>query len=212
MQVSSLIAPAIIAAVLGAATAVIAVFFKLLMKRDERKPEPKLDTSLLRASVMCMGVKNVAPDEAKYEGFPTCASAKPFFEGPKGCKLGCIGLGDCAAACPAKAIDICNGLAIVDRNKCTGCGVCRDACPQHIIRLYPKSQTVLPLCSSKEPAERKVDLCAAGCTACGACIAICPFGAIAVKGTVARIDAEKCVSCGKCAEVCPRKCIAVFQI
>lgn len=40
------------------------------------------------------------------------------------------------------------------------------------------------------------------CVGCGACVDVCPQGAISLQGDVAATDAEKCVLCGTCAEVC----------
>ena len=37
-----------------------------------------------------------------------------FFGGPGECKYGCIGLGDCEAACPHGAIQVCEGIAKVE--------------------------------------------------------------------------------------------------
>lgn len=43
------------------------------------------------------------------------------------------------------------------------------------------------------------------CIACGACIAICPNGAIKKGKESLLIDNSLCVSCGKCANVCPAR-------
>jgi ferredoxin len=42
------------------------------------------------------------------------------------------------------------------------------------------------------------------CAGCGACIKVCPYGAIKIgKDGKATIDEEKCQKCGKCKEACP---------
>ncbi len=42
------------------------------------------------------------------------------------------------------------------------------------------------------------------CAGCGACIKICPFGAIKIgEDGKAIIDKNKCQGCGKCKEICP---------
>ena len=48
------------------------------------------------------------------------------------------------------------------------------------------------------------------CTACGACEAECPVGAIALVegGEVCAIDPAECTDCGDCVEVCPAEAIA----
>jgi Fe-S-cluster-containing hydrogenase component 2 len=43
----------------------------------------------------------------------------------------------------------------------------------------------------------------AACTGCGACIDVCPAGAIALVDGGARIDETACERCGACIEVCP---------
>lgn len=40
------------------------------------------------------------------------------------------------------------------------------------------------------------------CTGCGACVQMCPVGAISLKGDKAVIDQELCTECGNCSEVC----------
>ena len=49
------------------------------------------------------------------------------------------------------------------------------------------------------------------CVACGACIAVCPRGAISIiKGCYAKTG-EKCVGCGLCARACPVGCIEIKE-
>ena len=48
------------------------------------------------------------------------------------------------------------------------------------------------------------------CVACGACMEICPRGAIAVwRGTYAVVDDARCVGCGLCARECPASVIRI---
>src|SRR6266508_2880504 len=73
----------------------------------------------------CHGTSAYARDEAEYAGVATCAAASLVFGGPKACKNGCLGLGDCVRACPFDALRIGEeGIAVVDSEKCTGCGLC----------------------------------------------------------------------------------------
>jgi ferredoxin len=46
------------------------------------------------------------------------------------------------------------------------------------------------------------------CVGCGACMPICPAGAIRVMGT-AEIDTERCTGCGRCARYCPNDGVEV---
>jgi ferredoxin len=46
------------------------------------------------------------------------------------------------------------------------------------------------------------------CAGCGACIQICPYGAIKIgKDGKAYIDQKKCKKCGKCQKICPLNAI-----
>ena len=47
-----------------------------------------------------------------------------------------------------------------------------------------------------------VKVIAENCVACGACVDVCPQGAITVED-VAVIDASACVDCGACVDECP---------
>lgn len=47
------------------------------------------------------------------------------------------------------------------------------------------------------------------CVACGACMKVCPRGAITIyRGCYAMVDESKCVGCGLCGKTCPAGCIA----
>lgn len=41
------------------------------------------------------------------------------------------------------------------------------------------------------------------CISCGACISICPVGAIKFVNGKAHIDPNICVKCGGCEQICP---------
>jgi Fe-S-cluster-containing hydrogenase component 2 len=48
---------------------------------------------------------------------------------------------------------------------------------------------------------------AARCTGCGACVEVCPVGAIALVGGKARVDEEACTGCEACVDACPEGAI-----
>jgi len=51
------------------------------------------------------------------------------------------------------------------------------------------------------------------CVSCGACVRVCPFGAITIhKGLIAVVDEQKCVGCGKCAKECPAGVITMMEV
>ena len=47
------------------------------------------------------------------------------------------------------------------------------------------------------------------CITCGACVSICPVGAIKIVKGKAKIDEKKCVKCGGCASFCPMSAINI---
>ena len=91
----------------------------------------------MRAQVLCSGTKDLAKKKFLYEGVADCIAATKLGGGDKLCPNGCIGLGTCAAVCPFEAIEIHNGVAVVNYHKCQACGLCADACPKHLIELIP---------------------------------------------------------------------------
>lgn len=46
------------------------------------------------------------------------------------------------------------------------------------------------------------------CTACGACVEVCPNGAISI-GEIACIDQRKCIGCGRCIAECPQRALSL---
>ena len=160
-----------------------------------------------RAFVQCKGDCSVTENKMEYVGIPTCAAAKTLFGAPGKCTHGCMGLGDCAAACPNEAICIENGIAHVDTRVCNGCGACANVCPNHVIAVLPADVPVRVSCSNKDkgPVARKA--CTAACIGCGMCMRKCPNQAITLVNNLAVIDYEKCTGCGVCKDSCPTKAI-----
>lgn len=87
---------------------------------------------------------------------------------------GCVAR-PCVASCKFDSINIIDGKAVINGEKCKGCMQCIKACPYSAI------------VKIKVPCEDA-----------------CPVGAIAKdENGFARIDFEKCISCGKCVFGCP---------
>lgn len=163
------------------------------------------------AFVGCNGHREATSPKAIYEGVQTCAAASMLFGGNNSCSYGCLGFGDCAAACPSDAICMAEGIARVDTSRCLGCGICANTCPKKIISMVPQHATTVVMCSSKQKGADARKACKNACIGCKKCEKACPSGAIVVKDNLAMIDYEKCTHCGACISGCPTGCLkAVF--
>ena len=162
------------------------------------------DRPSLRAVVLCNGGENCGR-RFTYQGVQTCAAAAAVAGGPSACA--CLGLGDCTRACQFDAIHVVNGVALVDRAKCTGCTACVSACPRHVIDMKPIAPQPVVKCSNTERGAAVNKTCKVGCIACGLCVKNCPQQAIFLKNNVAVIDYTKCNGCGTCVTKCPKKAI-----
>jgi len=160
------------------------------------------------AVVRCNGTCENRPKTNVYDGYRSCKVMAALYTGDTGCAYGCLGCGDCVAACQFGAIsmDPETGLPVVDEEKCTGCGACAKACPKKVIELRnkgPKGRRVFVSCVNMEKGAAARKACKAACIGCGKCEKECPFGAITVEHNVAYIDFNKCKLCRKCVVVCP---------
>ena len=66
------------------------------------------------AFIRCNGTCEAAVNKAVFNGIRTCKAQNALFAGPKSCSYGCLGCGDCAAACVANAIDVFVGMSGAD--------------------------------------------------------------------------------------------------
>ena len=161
----------------------------------------------LVAFVACNGHGDAAALKAKYEGVQTCRAASMLYGGDKSCRFGCLGLGDCAAACPADAICMADGIARVNTARCLGCGLCARTCPKGIISMLPQNITTVVMCNSKQKGADARKVCKNACIGCKKCEKACPHGAIVVTDNLAAIDYTKCTNCGVCVSECPTGCL-----
>lgn len=121
----------------------------------------------------------------------------------------CTGCGDCVEICPSGIITLAGGIPILDfsRGECTFCGKCAERCPERVFPPEPVSRfdhavrlqdTCLALnfvdcqsCRDACPAMAirfrptrggpfRPELDEDACTGCGACLSVCPVGALAV--------------------------------
>lgn len=160
------------------------------------------------AVVRCNGSCANRPRTNRYDGARSCAIEHSLYAGDTACTYGCLGCGDCVAACPFDAVHMneTTGLPEVDDGKCVACGACVKACPRHIIELRnkgPKDRRVFVSCVNKDKGAVARKACKAACIGCMKCAKECPFGAITVENNLAYIDYSKCRLCRKCVSVCP---------
>jgi Fe-S-cluster-containing hydrogenase component 2 len=72
----------------------------------------------------------------------------------------CDQCGECADNCPEDAIQLQDGVFIVDQDACTGCMICVDVCPRDV--MFEQKHSGIP----------------AKCVLCGECARTCPRNAI----------------------------------
>lgn len=142
-----------------------------------------------------------------YEGVMTCKAASMLYGGPEACRFACLGFGDCAAACPANAICMRDGIAHVDTVSCLGCGLCAANCPKQVIGMVPQATEAIVMCNSRDKGAVARKACTNACIGCKKCEKVCPHGAVRVENNLATVDYEKCTGCGLCAEACPTGCL-----
>ena len=160
------------------------------------------------AVVRCNGTCANRPRTNTYDGVQSCKVKAALYAGDTACAFGCLGCGDCAAACQfgALSMDPATGLPVVDEEKCTACGACVKACPKAIIELRPKGprgMKVFVSCINKDKGPVAKKACAAACIGCGICAKTCTHDAIVVENNIAYIDASKCKLCRECEAMCP---------
>ena len=172
--------------------------------------EPKV------AVVRCNGTCENRPRTVVYDGVKTCRIAHNTAGGETGCFFGCLGCGDCVAACAFGALHMNaeTGLPEVDESKCTACGKCTKACPRGIIELRPmgkKGRRMVVQCVNKDKGPVAGKACAVSCIGCGKCQKVCEFEAITVESNLAYIDPAKCRLCRKCEDACPKGTIVAMN-
>jgi Na+-translocating ferredoxin:NAD+ oxidoreductase subunit B len=144
-----------------------------------------------KAVIHCAADASQRKQRIAYHGEQSCTAAN-LIAGVQGCTYGCLGLADCARACPFDAIEMENGLARILYDKCTGCKACVAACPRNIISMIPfKAEEVLVVaCSNLDEGLAVKEVCEVGCIGCKACVR--PSGGLmSMQGAIPKIDYEK---------------------
>lgn len=159
------------------------------------------------AVVRCSRVEGRVSHKHHYIGFSSCTAANLGFGGPSKCQYACIGLGECAEACPFDAIEMQDSFPIINPDKCVSCGVCVRTCPKKIIELQTLKARVHVPCSSKDLGKDVKAVCEVGCIGCKLCVKVCPAQAVAYTDNLIVIDHKACIAYGPaCEEVCVSKC------
>jgi len=159
------------------------------------------------AVVHCSKIQGDVHKKYSYVGYGTCSGANLAFAGPLECQYGCVGFGECAAACRFNALHMVNDFPEVDPDACVACGACVKACPKDLIKILPKSTRVYIPCSTRDSAKVTMELCKAGCIHDKACVRKCPAEAISEVNGMVTVDQKKCIAYGPaCEEVCLSAC------
>lgn len=163
------------------------------------------------AVVKCQGDNIKATNKYHYLGVYDCNAAQKLADGPKTCPGGCLGLGSCEKACPFDAIEMTkDGLAVINREKCTGCEKCVSVCPRQVISMTPKAATTHVLCNSHDKGGAVRKYCQIGCIGCNICKKTVPE-AYQIETFLARVDYEHHEDAAPAVEKCPTKCIRDFS-
>lgn len=167
-----------------------------------------IETEKKVAFVKCAGTCDKTKIKYNYYGIKDCKKAAYApGKGPKQCGYGCTGFGSCVNVCQFDAIHVVDGVAVVDKEKCTSCGLCIKECPNHLIELVPYETGHFVRCNSNDKGKDVKAGCNIGCIGCMMCVKVCEFDAIKVENNLAKIDYSKCTNCGKCEQKCPTKVI-----
>lgn len=126
------------------------------------------------ACVMCQGNPDRAKERFEYNGPKDCRVNASLAGGSKACTFGCLGCGTCQDYCQFDAIDMIDGLAVINKEKCTACRKCVEVCPKKVIDMVPYAQEVIVKCHNTEPGKAVRAKCSVGCIACNICAKTVP--------------------------------------
>jgi len=163
------------------------------------------------AVVLCQGDNRKAQLKYQYLGLFDCNAAQRIADGPKACPGGCLGLASCQRACPFGAIEMtADGLAVISREKCTGCRKCVAVCPRQVIRMTPAAASVHVLCNSHDKGAQVRKYCQIGCIGCNICVKTVP-AAYKVDNFLAHVAYGQDQAADEAIAKCPTKCIRDFR-
>lgn len=144
-----------------------------------------------RPVIHCVAKREQRYQQSEYRGGELTCHAANMVAGIQGCPYGCLGYGDCERVCEYDALDIIDGLAVINYDKCTGCGKCVSACPRNIISNVPfKSERILAVtCSNKDFGNVVREMCEVGCIGCKACARVIK-GLITMKDNLPQMNMD----------------------
>jgi Na+-translocating ferredoxin:NAD+ oxidoreductase RNF subunit RnfB len=188
----------------------------MVMMKDEdavAKLEKKLDMKIGSAEmskaaiIHCNGKSDVKYD---YHGINTCKAASQLVGGYKKCPFGCLGLGDCIAACPENAIyiDKEKDIAIINKEKCIGCGLCTKECPNDLIEVVSLKIPQYLGCSYTQ--KKNIvgrEKCKVGCIHCKICEKTTPDALIWDEKQDLPRFIEKSIDAPESVKKCPKHII-----
>jgi RnfABCDGE-type electron transport complex B subunit len=145
----------------------------------------------LVARVHCRGSAGIATVKADYVGPAACSAVALVAGGSKACLYGCLGGGECVAACQFDAMFLDEqGLPHVIEELCTGCGACARACPRDVIELHPDDREIFVFCRNHDDPKTAKKVCAVACLGCGICSKK-SNGGVTLQQHLAIIDYER---------------------
>lgn len=144
----------------------------------------------MRAVVYCAACNTEKLGRHEYTGEQTCAAAS-LVAGVQGCAYGCLGLGDCIAACNFDAMHLIDGRLEVDYEKCVGCKACVKACPRDVIGMIPMiaEDMYVVACANQDKTKDVKSVCTIGCIGCSLCEKK-SGGWVKMDGNLAKLDYE----------------------
>ena len=174
--------------------------------RDAGVSEPRT------AVVRCGGGNVSAKRKSDYNGISDCGAAALVAGGWKECAHGCLGFASCARICPNGAIDMVDGVAVVNPAHCGGCGMCAAKCPRALITIIPRAHRAHILCNSPDKGAAVMKVCSRGCIGCGICVKTSGGATLKMNGFLAVTDYAQAPLTDDAANAaiakCPKKCMA----
>jgi len=134
-------------------------------------------------------------------GFPGCAVFAEAVAEDKASYKGCPAGGASTAAQIAKTM----GIESVSSNRKTAFIKC-NGMDDNVKRNYIYDGPVNCVAAS-QLATGGNKSCRYSCIGLASCKNACPFDAIQIIDSIARVDAKKCTACGRCIPACPKKLI-----